>query len=63
MNKGLPNNIDAEKSLIGSMFWSKASLQKGCEDVEPDFFYLESNATIFDTIKTLYNVLKKKGKK
>ena len=55
MNKGLPNNIDAEKSLIGSMFWSKASLQKGCEDVEPDFFYLERNAIIFATIKTLYN--------
>ena len=38
MNKGLPNNIDAEKSLIGSMFWSKASLQKGCEEVEKEFF-------------------------
>ena len=33
MDKGLPNNIDAEKALIGSMFWSKASLQKGCEEV------------------------------
>jgi replicative DNA helicase len=55
MNKGLPNNIDAEKSLIGSMFWSKSSLQKGCEEVETDFFYLDSNATIFETIKTLYN--------
>ena len=55
MNKGLPNNIDAEKSLIGSMFWSKASLQRGCEEVEKEMFYLESNATIFDIMKDLYN--------
>ena len=55
MNRGLPNNIDAEKSLIGSLFWSKTSLQKGCEDVEPEYFYLESNAKIFEVIKDLYN--------
>jgi len=55
MNKGLPNNIDAEKSLIGSMFWSKASLQKGCEEVETEYFYLDSNAKIFEVIQELYN--------
>ena len=55
MNRGLPNNIDAEKSLLGSLFWSKTSLQKGCEDVEPEYFYLESNAKIFEIIKDLYN--------
>ena len=55
MNKGLPNNIDAEKCLIGSLFWSKSSLQKGCEEVEKEYFYLDSNAKIFETIKDLYN--------
>lgn len=55
MNRGLPNNIDAEKSLLGSLFWSKTSLQKGCEDVEPEYFYLENNAKIFEVIKDLYN--------
>ena len=55
MNKGLPNNIDAEKALIGSMFWSKASLQRGCEEVEKEMFYLDNNATIFEVIKDLYN--------
>ena len=55
MNKGLPNNIDAEKALIGSMFWSRSSLQKGCEDIEKEFFYLDSNAKIFEVIKDLYN--------
>ena len=55
MPQGLPNNIDAEKALIGSMFWSKASLQKGCEEIEKEYFYLDSNATIFEVIKDLYN--------
>ena len=58
MNKGLPNNIDAEKALIGSLFWSKSSLQKGCEDVEKEFFYLDSNSKIFEVIKDLYNLHK-----
>lgn len=55
MNKGLPNNIDAEKALIGSMFYSKSSLQKGCEEVECEYFYLDSNSKIFEVIKDLYN--------
>lgn len=55
MNKGLPANIDAEKCLIGSMFWSYASLQKGCEEVYKEAFYLDSNAKIFEVIKELYD--------
>ena len=35
MNKGLPSNIEAEKSLLGSVFWSYAALQKACEEMEP----------------------------
>ena len=54
MNKELPKNIEAEKRLIGSMFWSRDSLQKGCEEVEKEVFYLESNAKIFEAIKELY---------
>ena len=54
MNKGLPNNIEAEKALIGSLFWSRSSLQKGCEDIEKEYFYLDSNAKIFEVIKDLY---------
>ena len=55
MNKGLPNNIEAEKSLIGSLFWSYSSLQKGCEEVPKEAFYLDSNAKIFEVINDLYN--------
>ncbi len=55
MNKGLPNNLDAEKSLIGSMFWSKYSLEKACEEIEKEYFYSENNAKIFEVIKDLHN--------
>jgi replicative DNA helicase len=58
MNKGLPKNLDAEKALIGSMFWSKKALEKGCEDMEKEYFYLDSNAKIFEVIKDLYNLHK-----
>ena len=54
MNKELPKNIEAEKCLLGSMFWSKGSLQKGCEEASRDIFYLESHGTIFEAIKSLY---------
>ena len=54
MNKELPKNIEAEKNLLGSMFWSYESLQKGCEEVDSVIFYLDSHAKIFDAIKTLY---------
>lgn len=55
MDKGLPNNIEAERGLIGSVFWSYASLQKACEEVDKEVFFLESNAKIFETIKDLYD--------
>ena len=51
---GLPHNIEAEKFLIGSVFWSFASLQKVCEEVNKDVFYLDSHAKIFDVIQFLY---------
>ena len=54
MNQGMPNNIEAEKSLLGSLFWSFESLQKACEEVEPEMFYLDSHSKIFDAIKHLY---------
>ena len=54
MNQGLPNNIEAEKSLLGSLFWSFESLQKACEEVEPEMFYLDAHVKIFEAIKHLY---------
>ena len=51
---GLPHNIEAEKFLIGSVFWSYQSLQKVCEEVNRDVFYLDSHAKIFEVIQFLY---------
>ena len=55
MDKGLPSNIEAEKSLLGSVFWSYAALQKACEELDKEVFYLDSNGKIFEVIKELYN--------
>ena len=54
MNQTIPNNIEAEKSLLGSLFWSFDSLQKACEEVEPEMFYLDAHSKIFEAIKHLY---------
>ncbi len=51
--KVLPHNIDAEKSVLGSMFLSKYALQKGIEALTKDLFYQEANGIIFETIKNL----------
>lgn len=55
MNQGLPNNIEAEKALLGSVFWSYGALQKACEEVDKEMFYLDSNSKIFEVILELYN--------
>lgn len=54
MNRELPKNIEAEKSLLGSMFWSKIALQRVCEEVNSEIFYLDSHRKIFEAIKELY---------
>ena len=54
MNNGLPHNIEAEKALIGSVFWSYSSLQKVCEEISGEVFYLDSHSKIFEVIKSLY---------
>ncbi|MBQ6494462.1 MAG: replicative DNA helicase [Bacilli bacterium] len=53
-NNGLPHNIEAEKALIGSVFWSYNSLQKACEEVSKEVFYLDSHSKIFEVIQELY---------
>ncbi len=53
-HNGLPNNIEAEKALIGSVFYSYQSLQKVCEEITKDVFYLDSHSKIFEVIQGLY---------
>ena len=51
--KEIPNNIEAEQAVIGSMFLEKNALQKACEVLNPEAFYFNNNAKIFGTIKDM----------
>ena len=55
MNREIPKNIDAEQSVIGSIFLSKKALEKVLENLNEDMFYLDSHKKIFVCISTLDN--------
>ncbi len=55
MKKEIPNNIEAEQSVLGSMFLSKYALQKAIETLNAQSFYLDKNGKIFDCLKDLFN--------
>ena len=49
----MPNNIEAEQSVLGACFLSKYALQKAAENLMTDSFYDEKNAKIFSSMVTL----------
>lgn len=49
----IPHNIEAEQSVIGSMFLSKYALTKCIESLTPDLFYLDSHGKIFTVVRDL----------
>lgn len=49
----LPNNLEAEESVLGSCFLSKYALQKATETLNEESFYSEKNAKIFSTMINL----------
>lgn len=51
--KTMPHNIDAEKSVLGSMFLSKYAQQKALESLNKELFFLDANKKIFEVINTL----------
>ena len=53
MEKVMPHNIEAEQSVIGSMFLSKTALEKSLENLDKNSFYIESHSKIFESIKEL----------
>lgn len=53
MNREVPHNIDAEQSLLGSMFLSKKALQKALELMTGEEFYLDNHSKIYECIKDL----------
>jgi replicative DNA helicase len=52
-NRVLPNNNEAEQSVLGSAFISKYALQRICEDLISDSFYSEVHQKIFNVIEEL----------
>lgn len=50
----MPQNLEAEMSVLGSAFLNQRSLQKIMEEVEEDLFYNEANQKIFFAMKNLY---------
>ncbi len=51
--RAMPQKIDAEQSILGSMFLSEKALEKIIEVLNKDMFYLDSHKKIFETIKNL----------
>lgn len=51
--KNLPNNLEAEESVLGSCFLSKYALQKAAETLTPESFYSDKNSKIFQTMISL----------
>ena len=51
--RALPNNLEAEESVLGACFLSKYALQKASENLTEDSFYSDKNAKIFSAMTTL----------
>ena len=50
-NRVIPHNINAEQSVLGSMFLTKKALEKAMEVLNEEIFYLDSHRKIFLAIK------------
>ena len=50
----MPQNLEAEMSVLGVAFLNKSSLAKICEELYPEMFYSEANKKLFEAIKSCY---------
>lgn len=53
--KEIPSNMEAEQSVLGSMFLSPYALQKACDALLPESFYYDNNGKIFSAVVDMYN--------
>ncbi len=51
----MPQNLEAEMSVLGVAFLNKNSLTKICEELYSDMFYSEANKKLFEAIKSCYD--------
>ena len=54
MNRIEPHNYEAEQSVLGAAFISKSALQKVCEDLNTESFFIDAHSKIFEVLKELY---------
>lgn len=53
-NRALPNELDAEMSVLGVAFLNKDALEKISDEITEDMFYSDKNRLIFKAINSLY---------
>ncbi len=51
----MPHNVEVEQSILGAAFISKYALQRICEELDKDVFYIPAHATIFEVMYELNN--------
>ena len=51
----MPQNLEAEMSVLGVAFLNKNALTKICQELYPDMFYSDANRKLFEAIKNLYD--------
>lgn len=51
--RNMPYSLEAEQSVLGCAFLSKYALQKICDELSRDDFYLESHMKIYDVLEEL----------
>jgi replicative DNA helicase len=52
--KQMPQNNEAEMSVLGVCFLNKYALEKVCEEVDATMFYSEANKKIFEALEELH---------
>ena len=50
----MPQNLEAEMSVLGVAFLNKSALTKICDELQPDMFYSDANRKLFEAIRSLY---------
>ena len=50
----MPQNLEAEMSVLGVAFLNKNALVKICEELYSDMFYSDANKKLFEAIKSCY---------
>ena len=51
----MPQNLEAEMSVLGVAFLNKNALTKICEELYSDMFYSDANKKLFEAIKSCYD--------